>query len=112
MTRPLRALCALVTLAALASEAGAEEGGSGHYLPGSMASFMDGVSPTEAFLVRYQFIWYEADKDIRVPIAGLPIAGGVEAESVAHGLTFFWRPPLDFPENWSYPMAATAHAKP
>ena len=30
----------------------AEEGGSGHYFPGSMASFMDGVAAQETFIAR------------------------------------------------------------
>lgn len=84
-----------------------EEGGSGHYLPGSMASFMDGVAPTEAFLIRYQSIWYDADIDIPMTIAGLQVAGNVEAESWANALTFFWRPPIEIGENLSYAVSAT-----
>ena len=37
------ALVAAIGLAFLCGTAAAEEGGSGHYLPGSMASFVDGV---------------------------------------------------------------------
>ena len=39
-------------LALLPGVAMAEEGGSGHYLPGSMASFIDGVPLKETFLMR------------------------------------------------------------
>jgi hypothetical protein len=31
----------------------AEEGGSGHYLPGSIASFVDGVPSDPAFVSRF-----------------------------------------------------------
>jgi len=47
-----------------------EEGGSGHYFPGSMASFIDGVSRTPAFLFRYDQIYYSGS--VRRPLAGLP----------------------------------------
>ena len=36
----------------------AEEGGSGHYLPGAMSSFMDAVPPQPTFIVRYNFVSY------------------------------------------------------
>jgi hypothetical protein len=43
---------AAVAIGVLPAVALAEEGGSGHYLPGSMASFIDVVPPTETFLAR------------------------------------------------------------
>jgi hypothetical protein len=85
-----------------------EEGGSGHYLPGSMASFMDGVPPAETFIVRLNVLNYEGSIDAKQP---LPIAGlsavGVDASSWGYGLTALWRPPLDLGERWSYAMSAT-----
>jgi hypothetical protein len=71
----------------------AEEGGSGHYLPGSLASFMDGVSPTEAFIARVNVLHYEGKTslDRALPIAG-ETAINAEAKSTAVGLTLFWRP--------------------
>jgi hypothetical protein len=36
----------------------AEEGGSGHYLPGAMASFVDAVPPQETFIVQYNLLYY------------------------------------------------------
>jgi hypothetical protein len=86
----------------------AEEGGSGHYLPGSMASFMDGVPPKETFIARYNLVYYNGDLSVSEP---LPIAGlqtvGADATSWAHGLTLLWRPPLDLGERWSCAMSAT-----
>ncbi len=85
----------------------AEEGGSGHYLPGSMASFMDAVAADKTFLVRYNLVYYGGSVD---PAVELPIAGavtlGADASSWAHGLTVFWCPGK-LSERWSYAMSAT-----
>ncbi len=85
----------------------AEEGGSGHYLPGSMASFMDSVAPTKTFIVRYNLIYYGAsvDPDVLLPIAGERTLGA-EATSWAHGITLFWAPG-QLSERWNYAMSAT-----
>jgi hypothetical protein len=86
----------------------AEEGGSGHYLPGAMASFMDSVAPKESFIVRYNMVYYNGGIAANEP---LPIAGlktlGADATSWAHGLTLFWRPPIEIGERWSYAMSTT-----
>jgi hypothetical protein len=101
------AVCGCVLI--LPSPAHAEEGGSGHYLPGSMSSFMDSVPTGETVIARLNALHYDGSfaKDLVVPIAGLR-AGGVDAESFAAGLTLLWRPPVDLGENWSYAMSATA----
>jgi hypothetical protein len=61
-----------VALSFWALPAAGEEGGSGHYFPGSMASFMDAVSPTPAFIVRYNQIYYSGSVGAKkaIPIAG------------------------------------------
>jgi hypothetical protein len=104
----LSALFAVIGIALLPSLAMAEEGGSGHYLPGSMGSFIDGVPLTEAFITRVNMIYYhgsvEANK--RLPIAG-QTALGAEASSLGFALTAAWRPPLDLGKRWSYAMSAT-----
>ena len=86
----------------------AEEGGSGHYLPGSMSSFADAVPPSETFITRFNFVNYSGDfnKGQPLPMAGLSVLG-VDADSTAAGITMLWRPPLDIGENWSYAMSAT-----
>ncbi len=98
----------LLALSSLATSASAEEGGSGHYLPGSMSSFMDSVPSGETVLTRLNVLGYEGSfsKDLQIPIAGIR-AGGVDASSFASGLTFLWRPPVDLGEKWSYAMSAT-----
>ena len=55
----------------------AEEGGSGHYLAGSMASFIDAVPPKEVFLMRLNVVNYDGsfDKSQPLPIAGLTAVG-------------------------------------
>lgn len=86
----------------------AEEGGSGHYLPGSMSSFADAVPPSETFITRFNFVNYSGDfnKGQPLPMAGLSVLG-VDADSTAAGITMLWRPPLEIGENWSYAMSAT-----
>ena len=95
----------VVSLPALAL---AEEGGSGHYFPGSMASFVDGVPPSETFLARFNGIYYDGSVavDKAIPLGGLT-AIGAEAKTVGAGLTVLWRPPVDLGERWSYAMSTT-----
>jgi len=97
----------LISLAFISAQA--EEGGSGHYQPGSISSFMDGVAAEETFLLRYNFLSWQADVDANriLPIAGL-LTAGADVDSVAHGLTVFWRPSWGtINECWSYAMSAT-----
>lgn len=86
----------------------AEEGGSGHYLPGAMSSFIDSVPPEETFIVRLNVLNYQGsyDGNKAIPIAG-NAAFGVNANSSAVGLSLAWRPPIDLGERWSYAMAVT-----
>ena len=101
-----------IVLAAFAAFWGAaafaEEGGSGHYLPGSMASFIDGVPANETFLTRLNVINYDGSVggNVRVPIGGLSTLGA-DAKSWGYGLTFLWRPAIDLGERWSYAMSTT-----
>lgn len=104
---PFALACAL-GLALAANPALAEEGGSGHYLPGSIASFMDGVSPTPALITRINVLNYQgsAGKDVAMPIGGRT-ALGADADSWGYAFTMFWRPKFEIGEGWSYAMSAT-----
>lgn len=88
----------------------AEEGGSGHYTPGSMASSIDGVPQQATFLTRLNILNYDAtfkDNELRVPIAGV-VATEVDVKSQAVGLTILWRPEWgQLGERWSYAMSTT-----
>jgi len=105
------AIVAAIGLAFLCRTATAEEGGSGHYLPGSMASFVDGVPLTETFIARLNLVYYQGSIGAERP---LPIGGrtalGASASSWAYGLTLLCRPPLELGERWSYAMSATIPA--
>jgi hypothetical protein len=101
-----RKLRLALAAALIANPIVAEEGGSGHYLPGSMASFMDGVPAGETFIARLNIAGYDGSFSKDLSIAGLS-AGGVDANSFAAGLTLLWRPPVELGENWSYAMSAT-----
>lgn len=94
---------------ALAGSACAEEGGSGHYMPGSMASFIDSVPPAPAFLMRLNLMNYDASaaKNIQLPLAGL-IVSGADIAVTGAGLTMVWRPEsVDLGKDWSYAMSTT-----
>lgn len=108
LVHALRKTSALLVWMFLSTTAIAEEGGAGHYLPGSMASIMDGVAPTETFLFRYNLVNYDASVSAQRP---LPIGGettlGADISTWAQGFTLFWRPPLEIGERWSYAMSAT-----
>lgn len=97
-----------IGLAVMSAPALAEEGGSGHYLPGSMASFVDGVPLHETLIVRYNLVHYggSAEADRAIPIGG-SAALGLDADSWAHGLTVLWRPPVELGHGLSYAMSAT-----
>jgi hypothetical protein len=86
----------------------AEEGGSGHYQPGSMASFIDGVPQQPTFIARYNLISYSGSVD---PSVALPIGGqtalDADASLWAQGLSLLWRPPVELGARWSYALSAT-----
>lgn len=84
----------------------AEEGGTGHYLPGSIASFADGVPADTTFIARLNVIYYDGSFGHSLPIAGTR-AASVEAESFALGLTLVWRPPLEIGKGYSYAFGVT-----
>ena len=84
----------------------AEEGGSGHYLPGSMASFMDGVPTKPTTIVRLNYINYSGTADVAIPLGGNRV-GEMDATSYAYGLTGLWAPEWDIGEKWQFAMSAT-----
>lgn len=98
-------VCLGVAIIALPA-AQAEEGGTGHYLPGSMASFADGVPADTTFIARLNVINYDGSFEHALPIAGTS-AVDVEAESFVVGLSLVWRPPLEIGKDWSYAFGAT-----
>lgn len=87
----------------------AEEGGTGHYFPGSMASFIDGIASEPTLLLRLNLLRYDGSFGAarEVPIAGLT-ALDVGVTSAATGLTAFWRPSWgQVGEDGSFAMSAT-----
>jgi len=106
--RRLAFLLGAVGVAALPRLAIAEEGGSGHYLPGSIASFVDGVPPTETVLVRFNGLGYIGSTSAtqRLPFAGVAVVAP-KADVWGAGLTVLWRPPVEPGGRWSYAMSAT-----
>lgn len=97
---------AMLGLALLPGTAVAEEGGSGHYMPGSMASFIDGAPPKETFMARLNVLDYSGSLNQPLPIAQLD-AADAEVDSSGYALTLVWRPPIELGDRWSYSMSTT-----
>ena len=75
----------------------AEEGGAGHYAPGSFASFVDVLPGQPALAVFNYFTYYNgsAGANRQFPIAG-QVALNVEATSYADSVGGFWVTPFKF----------------
>ena len=85
----------------------AEEGGSGHYLPGAMSSFVDGIPAQPAFVARFNFVYYEGSYGVEaIPFARFA-AANIKAKTFANGLSLLWRPALDLGDKWSFALSAT-----
>ncbi|MGF1901630.1 SphA family protein [Aliivibrio sifiae] len=84
----------------------AEEGGSGHYMPGSMSSFVDGIPDAPAFIARLNILTYEGDYERSIPISGLK-AADIKVKSQVLGLTMVYRPDFEIGDNWSYAFGGT-----
>lgn len=86
----------------------AEEGGSGHYFPGSMASFVDGVPGDPVFITRLNVLSYEGSigADRALPVAGM-VAAGLDVKSKGIGLTMAWAPKWDLGDKWTYAAMLT-----
>jgi len=85
----------------------AEEGGSGHYMPGSMSSFVDGIPSKPSFIMRFNYLNYRASSDITLP----KNSGGLLAKSSATvnalGLTVLYAPDLNLGDKWQFAISST-----
>jgi hypothetical protein len=108
-TPRLQRLCIAAVIAAIAGNALAEEGGSGHYQVGSMSSFADGVSPSPALIPRLNVVHYSGDfsRGQPLPIAGIT-AVNISAEATALGFGVAWVPQWGvLNDTWTYQMSIT-----
>lgn len=103
-----RRLFSLLSMLLFSVAVWAEEGGSGHYFPGSMSSFMDGVPGDPVFIARLNVLSYQGSIDATrtLPVAGL-LAAGLDVELEGLGLTLAWAPKWDLGQKWSYAAMAT-----
>ena len=95
ITKSVCRLVACLIVLAVPCAAFAEEGGSGHYAPGSFASFVD-VLPGQPSIGAFNYFTYyngSATIDRQFPIAG-QIALNVDATSYADSFGAFWVTPL------------------
>lgn len=107
-TQNVNLIVALATGLILTGFTQAEEGGSGHYMPGSMASFIDSVPATPVFITRLNVINYEGSVSPRIalPYGGM-LATGIDAHVTGVGVSMVWRPDWTIAEGWSYAMSTT-----
>lgn len=84
----------LTTLALSSTLAIAEEGGSGHYMQGSISSFMDGAPKLGGVIVRLNYLNYQGSLTAPLPFSDKPVLN-VDAKSNVLALTVLWSPRVD-----------------
>lgn len=89
----LAVLAALVLMIPLSSHA--EEGGSGHYMPGASASFIDALPGKPGLAVVNYFTYYDASASAsrQLPFAGL-VRVGIDATAYADTVAAIYQTPL------------------
>lgn len=95
MNQRLLAVTTVAGTLALPLTLPAEEGGSGHYLPGAMASFIDAFPGQPGSLALFNFFtYYDAGTEAnrQLPLHGL-LAAGVDATVYADSLTAVYQTP-------------------
>ena len=73
----------------------AEEGASGHYMPGSISSFMDAAPEEGGWILRLNYLNYQGSASVPLPFSDKLVAN-VDAKSNALALTVLWSPKLDY----------------
>jgi hypothetical protein len=87
----LMALVAIVTMLPLSTYA--EEGGSGHYMPGAAASFIDTLPGKPGLAIANFFNFYDASASKQLPFGGL-IAAGLDATAYSDTVVGLYQTPL------------------
>jgi len=92
----LKTVSFLTAAMALTSPLRAEEGGAGHYMPGTTASFIDALPGHPAFAIESVFTFYQADVSAsrQLPVGGLRTFG-LDATAYANSLVAFYQTPLE-----------------
>jgi len=85
----------------------AEEGGTGHYVSGSQASFVDGVLPNPGHFARTNLFHYNGTLVIPGSAAAGFDRGVFDARYDAIGTTVAWRPNIDMGKKWIYQMSGS-----
>jgi hypothetical protein len=93
MARGLTA--ALLVLAVLGPlSAQAEEGGSGHYFPGSNASFIDALPGRTGLVLANVFVFYKANAGFQLPIAG-QVSANLDTTVFADSILAFYQTAIE-----------------
>ena len=89
-------LGALVVVAILVPSAHAEEGGSGHYMPGAAASFIDTLPGKPGLAIANYFNFYDASAGFsrQLPFGGL-VTAGLDATAYSDTILALYQTPLN-----------------
>jgi len=68
----------------------AEEGGSGHYFPGSNASFIDALPGRTGLMLANVFVFYKVSSSLQLPIAG-QVSANLDATVFADSVIAFYQ---------------------
>ncbi len=96
-----------IILLTLTTSSLAEEGGSGHYLTGSMSSFVDGVPSEPSFIIRLNYLNYNASSDITIPKGSGGVLARPDARVNALGLSILYAPDWNLGEKWQFAISST-----
>lgn len=100
-------LIIVICLASIIGAACAEEGASGHYLPGSLASAIDMTPSDEAVVVRLALNNYEGELGgTIVPVAGL-MTTDINIDTKELALDLIWNQGGEPAEGWLYAASIT-----
>ena len=94
MHRTAGALVAAVSTFLAAPLARSEEGGSGHYIPGANASFIDALPGHPGFAIANFFLYYPTSFNRPLPLAGL-ITASVDANVYADSIVAIYQTPQE-----------------
>jgi hypothetical protein len=75
-----------------------EEGGSGHYSPGSTASFLDAIPGQPGLAITNMFLYRPVSANARMPIAGI-VTDHLDGNLFADSLVAIYRTPLELLEG-------------
>ncbi|AJR06402.1 hypothetical protein C9J03_17370 [Photobacterium gaetbulicola] len=84
----------------------AEEGGSGHYLPGTLSSRINQIPPSKSLNVYMDLSGFDGStqSELSVPLAGLAV-NDLSITTQTYSMNLVWNPGIRLKGGWQYAMA-------